>query len=384
MPLGPVAFILKAMTDPRVTRLAELLCTHSTELSSADTVLVHAFDVPDEVTAEVVRAARGKGAQVVVRTESNRVRRQLLLGMTEANVKTIADIEMHEMKKMTAYIAIRGGDNSNELADVPGEAMSLWSKHYTQPVVLGQRVPHTKWVALRWPSPSMAQLAGMSTDAFEQFYFNVCTMDYPRMQKAAEPLRELMLKTDRVEIKGNGTDVSFSIKGVGVRQSYGRRNIPDGECFTAPVRDSVNGVIQYNTVSLYQGTEFKDLRLVCKDGKVVEAHAGDKTERMNEILDTDEGARYFGEWALGYNPYVLHPMKDTLFDEKIGGSFHMTPGNAYDDADNGNRSAVHWDIVCIQRPEYGGGEVWFDGRLVRKDGAFVLPELAGLNPENLK
>lgn len=384
MPQGPVAFILMAMTDPRVTRLAELLCTHSTELSSADIVLVHAFDVPDEATAEVVRIARGKGAQVVVRIESNRVRRQLLLGMTEANVKTIADIEMHEMKKMTAYIAIRGGDNSNELADVPGEAMSLWSKHYTQPVVLGQRVPHTKWVALRWPSPSMAQLAGMSTDAFEQFYFDVCTMDYPRMQKAAEPLRELMLKTDRVEIKGNGTDVSFSIKGVGVRQSYGRRNIPDGECFTAPVRDSVNGVVQYNTVSLYQGTEFKDVRLVCKDGKVVEAHAGDKTEKMNEILDTDEGARYFGEWALGYNPYVLHPMKDTLFDEKIGGSFHMTPGNAYDDADNGNRSAVHWDIVCIQRPEYGGGEVWFDGRLVRKDGAFVLPELAGLNPENLK
>jgi aminopeptidase len=373
-----------AMTDPRVTRLAELLCTHSTELSSADTVLVHAFDVPDEVTAEVVRVARSKGAQVVVRTESNRVRRQLLLGITEDNVKTIADVEMHEMKKMTAYIAIRGGDNSSELSDVPGEAMSLWSKHYTQPVVLGQRVPNTKWVALRWPSPSMAQLAGMSTDAFEKFYFDVCTMDYPRMQKAAEPLRELMLKTDRVEIKGNGTDVGFSIKGVGVRQSYGRRNIPDGECFTAPVRDSVNGVVQYNTVSLYQGTEFKDVRLVCKDGKVVEAHAGDKTDKMNDILDTDEGARYFGEWALGYNPYVLHPMKDTLFDEKIGGSFHMTPGNAYDDADNGNRSAVHWDIVCIQRPEYGGGEIWFDGRLVRKEGVFVLPELQGLNPENLR
>jgi aminopeptidase len=229
----------------------------------------------------------------------------------------------------------------------------------------------------------MAQQAGMSTDAFEKFYFDVCTMDYPRMQKAAEPLRELMMKTDRVEIKGPGTDISFSIKDIGVRQSYGLRNIPDGECFTSPVRDSVNGVVQYNTVSLYQGTEFKDVRLVCKDGKVVEAHAGDKTDKMNEILDTDEGARYFGEWALGYNPYILHPMKDTLFDEKIGGSFHMTPGNAYDDADNGNRSAVHWDIVCIQRPEYGGGEIYFDGRLIRKDGIFVVPELEGLNPDRL-
>lgn len=371
------------MIDPRVTKLAELLCSHSTELSSSDKVLVHAFDIDDAVVAEVVRVAQSKGAQVAVRLESNRVKRQLLMGMTEDNAKTIADTELHEMKQMTAYIAIRGTENVNELGDVPDAAQTIWSRNYTQPVVLGQRVPHTKWVAMRWPTPSMAQQAGLSTDAFEKFYFDVCTMDYPRMQKAAEPLRELMSKTDRVEIKGPGTDISFSIKDVGVRQSYGLRNIPDGECFTSPVRDSVNGVVQYNTVSLYQGTEFKDVRLVCKDGKVVEAHAGDKTDKMNEILDTDEGARYFGEWALGYNPYILHPMKDTLFDEKIGGSFHMTPGNAYDDADNGNRSAVHWDIVCIQRPEYGGGEIYFDGKLVRKDGLFVVPELQGLNPNNL-
>ncbi|MCH7905578.1 MAG: aminopeptidase [Armatimonadetes bacterium] len=372
------------MTDPRVTKLAELLCTHSTSLSADDTVLIHAIDIPDTVVAEVVRVARSKGAQVVMRLESNRVKRQLMMGMTEENVKTIADIEMYEMKQMSAYISIRGSDNVSEAGDVPDEVMTMWSRNFVQPVVLGERVPNTKWVALRWPSPSMAQQAGMSTDAFEEFYFDVCTMDYPRMQKAAEPLRELMLKTDRVEIKGPGTDIAFSIKDIDVRQSYGLRNIPDGECFTSPVRDSVNGVLQYNTVSLYQGTEFKDVRIVCKDGKVVECDAGDQTRKMNEILDTDEGARYFGEWALGYNPYVMHPMKDTLFDEKIGGSFHMTPGNAYDDADNGNRSAVHWDIVCIQRPEYGGGEVLFDGVVIRKDGLFVLPELEGLNPENLR
>ena len=375
---------LSRMTDPRVTKLAELLCTHSTSLSADDTVLIHAIDIPDTVVAEVVRVARSKGAQVVMRLESNRVKRQLMMGMTEENVKTIADIEMYEMKQMSAYISIRGSDNVSEAGDVPDEVMTMWSRNFVQPVVLGERVPNTKWVALRWPSPSMAQQAGMSTDAFEEFYFDVCTMDYPRMQKAAEPLRELMLKTDRVEIKGPGTDIAFSIKDIDVRQSYGLRNIPDGECFTSPVRDSVNGVLQYNTVSLYQGTEFKDVRIVCKDGKVVECDAGDQTRKMNEILDTDEGARYFGEWALGYNPYVMHPMKDTLFDEKIGGSFHMTPGNAYDDADNGNRSAVHWDIVCIQRPEYGGGEVLFDGVVIRKDGLFVLPELEGLNPENLR
>jgi len=194
----------------------------------------------------------------------------------------------------------------------------------------------------------------------------------------------LLERTDKVELKGPGTDLTMSLKGIGAVQSFGLRNIPDGECFTSPVKNSVNGVVTYNAVSLSQGTEFKDVKLTIKDGKIVEADAGVNTDKLNATLDTDEGARYFGEFALGYNPYILNPMKDTLFDEKICGSFHFTPGNAYEGpADNGNRSSVHWDLVSIQRPEYGGGEIWFDGVLVRKDGRFMTPELEGLNPENL-
>ncbi|MDI9637311.1 aminopeptidase [Kamptonema cortianum] len=372
------------MLDPRVTKLAELLCSHSTELSSDDSVLIHATDIPDECVAEVVRVAQSKGAKVAVRLESNVVKRQLLHGMTAQNADLIADNELHEMKNMTAYISMRGGDNSAELADVPGDKNTLWQKHYATPVVFGQRVPHTKWVALRWPSPSMAQMANASTQAFEDFYFNVCTIDYSKMQEAAKPLVALMEKTDIVQLKGPGTDLTFSIKDIGAVSCHGVRNIPDGECFSCPVKDSVNGTVQYNTVSLYQGKDFKDIRFVVKDGKIVEATAGSLTDELNAILDTDEGARYFGEWSLGYNPSVLHPMRDTLFDEKIAGSFHLTPGNAYTGpGGNGNTSAIHWDIVCIQRPEYGGGEVWFDGVLIRKDGIFVLPELEGLNPDQL-
>ncbi|MCB8933715.1 MAG: aminopeptidase [Fimbriimonadaceae bacterium] len=372
------------MLDPRVTRLAELLCTHSTELTSDDTLLVHAFDIPDECVAEIVRVGQSKGAKVLTRLESGIVRRQMMLGMTEANAKTIADAEKFEMDQVTAYIALRGSDNYAELSDIPGATMTMWQKVYAIPVVFETRVPNTKWVALRWPTPGMAQQANMSTEAFEKFYFDVCTLDYAKMEKAAEPLQELMARTDRVHLKGPGTDLEFSIKGIGAVPCSGHRNIPDGECFSCPVRDSMNGTVQYNTVSLYQGTEFKDIRYVVKNGKIVEASAGDQTDKLNEILDTDEGARYFGEWSLGYNPYVLHPMKDTLFDEKIAGSFHLTPGNAYEGpGGNGNKSAIHWDTVCIQRPEYGGGEVWFDGVLVRKDGLFVLPELEGLNPSRL-
>lgn len=372
------------MLDPRVTKLAELLCDHSTQLDSSDTVLVHASDVPDEAVAEVVRLARSRGAKVAVRLEREVVRRELFLAMDEANAEMIAKNEAFEMDNMTAYISLRGSNNVFMASDIPDNVMSLWQRVYATPVVFERRVPNTKWVGLRWPTSSMAQQAGMSTAAFEDFYFKVTTMNYARMAEAAIPLKDLMDNTDRVELKGPGLDLSFSIKGIGAVSCHGRRNIPDGECFSCPVKDSVNGEIAFNTVSLYQGQEFSGIRYVLKDGKVVEASAGEMTDKLNEILDTDEGARYIGEWSLGYNPHILHPMKDTLFDEKIAGSFHFTPGNAYPPpGGNGNKSAIHWDTVMIQRPEYGGGEVWFDGRLIRKDGIFVVPELEGLNPDRL-
>ena len=373
------------MVDPRVTKLAELLVSHSTRLTSDDKVLIHAFDIPDEAVSEIVRVAQSKGAQVIVRLESNVVRRQLMVGMTEPNAETIARTELAEMKEMTAYISLRGTHNYAESADVPGEIQSMWQRVYAVPVVFGCRVPDTKWVALRWPTPGMAQQANMSTAAFEQFFFDVCTVDYKKMEVACKPLKALMDRTDRVEIKGPGTDLRFSIKDIGSVPCTGESNIPDGECFSCPVKESMNGTVHYNTVSLYQGTEFKDIRFVVQDGLIVEATAGAQTDKLNQILDTDPGARCFGEWSLGFNPNVLHPMKDTLFDEKIAGSFHLTPGNAYPPpGGNGNKSAVHWDIVCIQRPEYGGGEIWFDGVLIRKDGLFVVPDLLALNPENLK
>ena len=236
---------------------------------------------------------------------------------------------------------------------------------------------------LRYPNPSMAQLAGSSQEAFEDFYFNVCTLDYKKMSDAMDPLVDLMNRTDRVHIKGPGTDLTFSIKGIPAVKCDGLRNIPDGEVYTAPVRESMNGVISYNTFSEEQGFTFENIKFEVKDGKIIHATAND-TDRINALLDTDEGARYFGEFAIGVNPYVLSPMKDTLFDEKICGSFHLTPGKCYEDAFNGNHSAVHWDLVMIQRPEYGGGEIYFDNVLIRKDGIFVTDELKGLNPENLK
>jgi len=228
----------------------------------------------------------------------------------------------------------------------------------------------------------MAQMAGMSTPAFEDFFFRVCLLDYARLADAMVPLAERMRKTDQVRLKGPGTDLRFSIKDIGVVPCEGRRNLPDGECFTAPVRSSVEGTITYNTPSLYQGTTYEGISFTFEGGRIVRA-AGEPADRLLAVLDSDEGARYVGEFSLGFHPFILSPMKDTLFDEKIAGSLHFTPGQAYGIADNGNRSRVHWDLVLIQRPEYGGGEVWFDGECIRRDGRFIVPELEGLNPERL-
>ncbi len=369
------------MTDPRYSKLAKLLIEYSTELKKGDRILLDMIDVPDEMTIELIRAARKRGAVPFVETRHTRVGREMLRGIDEKQAATVRDMELFRMKKMQAYIAIRGSENASENSDVPSDRMSMYSR-VIRPV-LNYRVNKTRWCVLRWPTPSMAQAAGMSTEAFENLYFDVCTMNYAKMAKAMVPLEKRMQRADRVHLKAPGTDLKFSIKNIGAKMCKGDRNIPDGEVFSCPVKDSVNGTIQFNTPTLYSGTKFENVRLEFKDGKIINASANN-TKRLNEILDTDAGARYIGEFSLGFNPYILSPMCDILFDEKIAGSLHFTPGQAYEECDNGNRSAVHWDMVLIQRPEWGGGEIWFDNELIRKNGVFLPKDLKPLNPANLK
>jgi len=370
------------MIDPRYTKLADLLVGYSTELKKNDRVLLEMIDVPDEFSIELMRAARRAGAIPLIEVRHTRVTREMALQTDTRHARLVRDVELSRMRRMQAYIGVRGSANASESADVPGPLMRLYSKT-TRPVQ-NWRVNKTRWCVLRWPTPSMAQAAGMSTEAFENFYFDVCTMDYRKMARAMIPLQKRMNRADRVRLKGPGTDLRFSIKGIGALLAEGKRNIPDGEVFSCPVKTSVQGCIQYNTPTIYSGAKFENVRLEFQDGKIVKASAGGNHARLNEILDTDAGARHVGEFSLGFNPYILNPMCDILFDEKIAGSLHFTPGQAYEDADNGNRSAVHWDLVLIQRPEWGGGEVWFDDELIRKDGLFVPRELRALNPKNLK
>ncbi|MCX7904273.1 MAG: aminopeptidase [Caloramator sp.] len=371
------------MVDERIKVLARNLINYSCRLQPGEKVLIETIHLELPLVTELIKEAYRVGAIPFVTIKNRTVDRALLMGATEEQMKMMAKYEAARMSDMDAYIGIRSGNNTSELSDVPSDKLGIYNKYFWHEVHGKIRVPKTKWVVLRYPSPSMAQLANMSTEAFEDFYFNVCNLDYSKMSKAMDALVELMQRTDKVRIVGPETDLTFSIKGIPVVKCDGKMNIPDGEVYTAPVKDSVNGYITYNAPSEYQGFTYENIRLEFKDGKIVKATANN-TERINKVFDTDEGARYIGEFAIGVNPYITKPMKDILFDEKIAGSIHFTPGSSYDDAFNGNKSAIHWDLVYIQTPEYGGGEIYFDDVLVRKDGRFVLPELEALNPENLK
>ncbi len=366
--------------DPRYEQLARGLTGFSLGLKKGEHLLIDAGGVPEDMVVALIRAARARGAVPHVTWRHARVSRELVRVGGDEQFRAENAWELYRMKRIHAYLALRGSDNVFETSDIPADRMQAYSKALKP--TLDHRVRKTKWCVLRWPNPGMAQQARMSTEAFEDFYFRVCTLDYAKMKPGMAALKRWMEKTDEVRITGPGTDLRFSIKGIPAVPCGGQYNIPDGEVFTAPVRDSVEGTIAYNAPTVYQGVSFEKVSLVFRKGRIVEATSSD-TRRLNEILDADPGARYIGEFAIGFNPHIREPMGDILFDEKIDGSFHFTPGQAYEDADNGNRSQVHWDLVNIQRKEFGGGEIRFDGKLIRKNGLFQPKSLQKLNRREL-
>ena len=367
----------------RIEKLANNLLTYSVNIQKGENILI---DILGEdaipLAKEIIKKAEQLGAKPYFNIINYEILRVMLQNATEEQIKLYAKHDEARMKDMDAYIGIRATSNTAELNGIPKEVIELYNRYYTAPVHFEERVKHTKWCILRYPNESMAQMSKMNKDEFEEFFFNVCNLDYAKMSKSMDSLKDLMNRTDKVHILGNGTDLTFSIKGIPAEKYVGTFNVPDGEVASAPVRDSVNGYITYNTETSYNGITFNNIRFEFENGKIVKAIAN-KEKELNEILDTDEGARYIGEFAFGLNPYVEKPIGDTLFDEKIKGSFHFTPGDSLEESDNGNRSSIHWDIVNIQTPEHGGGEIYFDDVLIRKDGRFVLPELECLNPENL-
>jgi aminopeptidase len=371
------------MTDERITQLAKVLLGHSLELQPGDIFQIIASPLAKPLVEALYIRSRELGLFPVVIWLDDTIRRleYELLEPDDADAANFlarrSQWEMARVADIKASLTIRAMDNDQDLRDIDTSRLQMVSRasEAVSTTIINQR----QWVLFYWPTAAQAQKAGLSTAAYEDFVFKVSLVDYPQLYAAEQALARRMEQADQVRIVAPGTDITFSIKGMPAVCCYGRRNVPDGEVYTAPVRDSVNGTITYNVPTTFWGKSFRQVSLTFAAGRIIAARCDGDEAALNQIFDTDEGARYIGEFSFGVNPMIREPIGSTLFDEKIAGSIHLTPGNAYARADNGNTSAIHWDLIQIQRPEHGGGEIWLDGELIRKDGLFVPASLQGLN-----
>lgn len=364
------------MFDPRNKALADKVITYSTATKPGENVLIELFGTNGvHLAQEMARAVIDAGAVpfVVIRdTETERIIRERGSRELWDRVREVSGLPL--MQQMDVYIGVRAGENIYELSGVGKDQNKAYSEGYLLPVHMEERVNNTRWCVMRYPSAAFAMNAKMPTAQFADFYYRACLLDYALLNERMKPLHELLARSRDLRMVGEGTDISFSIEGQSWIPCAGELNIPDGEIFSSPILTSVNGHITY-APTVYEGKPFEFIKLVVRDGVVVDFDSSNN-KGLEEILDTDEGARRFGEFSFGTNPYIDSPMYDILFDEKIWGSNHLTLGKCYDIAPNGNQSAVHWDLVCI------GANVYLDGELIREGRQFVRPELLPLNPEN--
>ena len=372
--------------DERITRLAENVLKNSVALKKGEKIYIEAFsESTRDLLNEFIRIAVKIGATPFYFYNDNSFVKNLIMTASAEQIEQYAEWHAALMDDMDCYVAVRGYDDLFALADVPAAKMKLYNSIYYNKVHFDRRIAKTRWCVMRYPNDTMAAVSKMSRTSLEDFFFDACLVDYKKMGKAMQPLKKLMDKTDKVRIKGPDTDLSFSIKNLKAVVCDGAMNIPDGEVYTAPVKDSINGHIRFNTDTVYGGVFYSNVYLEFENGRIVKAVSRANNDKLQKQINADDGARYMGEFAIGVNPYIRKEMLDILFDEKIACSLHMAIGNSYNDETfNGNRSSVHWDLVLIQDKTHGGGEIWFDDVLVRKDGVFVLKELQGLNPDKLK
>lgn len=357
--------------------LATLILEHSTHLQKNENVMVQLIGLNGiNLLRSLVEQIRDKGAHPFVQIEDTETQKILVQkGDTEFWKNQASVDQLPLMKQMDIFIGIRASENIYENSQASKEANKAYSENFLKPVHFDERVNNTKWCIMRYPSPSFAMNAKLPTREFTKFYYDACLIDYAKLKKAMEPLEARLRKTDVIHLKGEGTDIKFSVKGQNWVPCFGSHNIPDGELFTSPIIDSINGQITY-APSVYQGKPFEFVKLVVEHGVVVDFDSSNN-DALKDILDTDEGARRFGEFSFGTNPIIENPMYDILFDEKIYGSNHLTLGKDYEIAPNGNSSNIHWDLVCI------GANVYLDGELIREGRKFVVDDLKGLNPEEL-
>lgn len=362
----------------KIEALADTIVNYSLNIKENDKVLIttSSLDTRDLIMS-LIEKIKSKRAVCKVEINDPVIASFLNSSITENRIKLIKDTLNFNVSNYDAFINIKYNENDYENKLIDKESLKKLREKTKKENDI--KINKRRWVLLNYPSKLDAHKAHMTTNEYRDFTLDVMNVDYEKMATDLKALKDLMDKTDKVKIIGPNTDISFSIKNIKSVICAGEKNIPDGEVYTAPIKNSVNGTITYNTPSPYDGNIYTNVSLTFKDGKIIKATCNENNERLNEIFSTDEGSRYVGEFSLGVNPKINHPIGDILYDEKIFGSLHFTPGRCYKDADNKNISGIHWDLVLIQTKEYGGGSIYFDDVLIRKDGIFVIDELKHLN-----
>jgi aminopeptidase len=359
--------------------ISELIVHHSLCLKRGERVLIDVIGQPEEFIKELVNCVYKIGAEPIVQYFPVGLMKSLISGVSPGQLAFWVKNQLNLLENVQAYVSIREEENSYEYYDLPDDTYKLYVSQYVKPTQM-KALGLERWLLLKLPTAGMAQKAKLSTEGLNRLFYNSISMNYREFASKVQPLADRLSHTDRVRIVSPYTDLQFSIKGIPNLICDGKFNLPDGEIFTAPVLNTVQGEIRFNISTTFLGRVYSDIQLEFNKGKLVKA-TGNCPDDIMALLSTDEGASRIGEFGIGLNPYIQQPTNNLCFDEKMAGSVHLAMGQCFSLASNGNESSIHIDFVLCQLESFGGGEMYFDDKLVRKNGLFIEPELQYLNDD---
>lgn len=370
------------MTDPRLTKWAETLVRYSLYLQPEEQVLIRVDEAAIPLAKEVYRMALSAGAHPHVEVRLDDLDEIFLTTAGEGQLDWVSPIKQKEYETIDALCAITAPTNTSSLSGVETAKQARAqqaSKVVRQSLFSRAAEGKAKWNLTLYPTPAAAQNAKMSLANYEDFLLRAMLLDkedpaaaWHAFSQDQQRYVDYLNKVETVRFLARDTDITLRVGGRTWINSDGHKNFPSGEIFTGPWEDSVNGQVRYTFPTAHLGHEVDDVRLTFANGCVVKAEAARGLEFLETMLDSDAGARTLGEVAIGNNYGVQQFTRNTLYDEKIGGTFHLALGNSYPETGGSNVSAVHWDMVCDMRPEAGGGAIYADGVLIHENGEWKI------------
>lgn len=367
------------MADPRLVKLADILVNYSLKIQPGEWVAINGDQVAEPLIAEVVRAVTKAGGQTTTLMGSDTLTDALMREASEEQLKWISPVTELVYNKVDALMTIWGTSNTRALTNINPEKDRVRAIAYRELMNTYMRRMAEKsmrWVGTQYPCPAFAQEADMSLREYEDFVYGTTFADqadpiaaWNRVHDEQQVIVDWLKGKKTISVKSPNVDLTLSITGRDFLNADGTKNMPSGEVYTSPVENSANGWVNFTYPAIRAGREVEGVRLVFKEGKVVEASAQKNEAYLLSQLDTDEGARYLGEFAIGTNYGITKFTKSILYDEKIGGSFHMAVGNGFPEVGGVNTSGIHWDFICDIRED---SEIRVDGELLYKDGQFQI------------